>query len=91
MEQVFYIDLSNVTTKSELHDILAKELPLPEHYGHNLDALYDVLTETTETWNIIIYNTSAMEQENPDYLNRLKKLAGRARKESGNLKIRFYP
>jgi ribonuclease inhibitor len=91
MEQVFYIDLSNVTTKSELHDILAKELPLPEHYGHNLDALYDVLTETTETWNIIIYNTSAMEKENPDYLNRLKKLASRAQKESKNLKIRFYP
>ncbi|MBO6196240.1 MAG: barstar family protein [Butyrivibrio sp.] len=91
MEQVFYIDLSNVTTKSELHDILAKELPLPEHYGHNLDALYDVLTETTEAWNIIIYNTSAMEHENPDYLNRLKKLTSRARKESGNLKIRFYP
>lgn len=91
MEQVFYIDLSNVTTKSELHDILAKELPLPEHYGHNLDALYDVLTETTETWNIIIYNTSAMEKENPDYLNRLKKLTSRAQKESGNLKIRFYP
>ena len=91
MEQVFYIDLSNVTTKSELHDILAKELSLPEHYGHNLDALYDVLTETTETWNIIIYNTSAMEQENPDYLNRLKKLTSRAQKESGNLKIRFYP
>ena len=91
MDQVFYIDLSNVTTKSELHDILAKELPLPEHYGHNLDALYDVLTETTEAWNIIIYNTSTMEQENPDYLNRLKKLTSRAQKESGNLKIRFYP
>ena len=91
MEQVFYIDLSNVTTKSELHYILAKELPLPEHYGHNLDALYDVLTETTEIWNIIIYNTSDMEQENPDYLNKLKKLTGRAQKESSNLKIRFYP
>ncbi|WP_022768305.1 barstar family protein [Butyrivibrio sp. NC2007] len=91
MEQVFYIDLSNVTAKSELHDTLAKELPLPEHYGHNLDAFYDVLTETTETWNIIIYNTSAMEKENPDYLNRLKKLASRAQKESNNLKIRFYP
>jgi ribonuclease inhibitor len=91
MEQVFYIDLSNVTTKSELHNILAKELPLPEHYGHNLDALYDVLTETTEAWNIIIYNTSAMEQENHDYLNKLKRLTSRAQKESDNLKIRFYP
>ena len=91
MEQVFYIDLAGVTTKVELHDILAKELPLPEHYGHNLDALYDCLTETTDAQNIIIYNTSAFEQENPDYLSKLKKLAQNAQKESDNLKIRFYP
>lgn len=91
MEQVFYIDLADVTTKSELHDILVKELPLPEHYGHNLDALYDVLTDTTEAWNIIFYNTSTMEKELPDYLENLKKLSNRARKESPNLKIRFYP
>ena len=91
MEHVFYIDLAGVTTKAELHDILVKELPLPEHYGRNLDALYDVLTEQTEAWNIIFYNTSAMEKEIPDYLDNLKKLSARARKESSNLKIRFYP
>ena len=91
MAQVFYIDLADVTTTEQFHETLVKELPLPEHYGHNLDALYDVLTDEARDWNIIIYNTSAMEQENPDYLNRLKKLAGRAQKESGNLKIRFYP
>ena len=91
MEQVFYIDLTGVTTKSELHDILAKELPLPEHYGHNLDALYDVLTEQSAPWNIIIYNTGAMERENPDYLSRLKKMTTRAQKESDSLKIRIYP
>ena len=91
MEHVFYIDLAGVTTKAELHDILVKELPLPEYYGHNLDALYDVLTDTTEAWNIIFYNTTTMEEALPDYLDNLKKLSARARKESPNLKIRFYP
>ena len=90
MEQVFYIDLAGVTTKAELHDILVKELPLPEHYGHNLDALYDVLTDTTDAWNIIFYNTTTKEKELPDYLDNLKKLSISARKESPNLKIRFY-
>ena len=58
MEKVFYIDLSGVTTSDELQDLLVKELPLPDYYGKNLDALYDVLTENLQEWNIIFYNVS---------------------------------
>ena len=90
MKHVFYIDLTGVTIKEQFHDTLAKELPLPEHYGHNLDALYDVLTEV-EGWNIIFYNTTGMEQAIPDYLGKLKKLSRRAQEESENLQFRFYP
>ena len=91
MERVFYIDLSDVTTKEQFHATLAKELPLPEHYGNNLDALYDVLTEDAHDLNIIFYNTSAMEKEIPDYLDKLKKLSRRAQAEEDSLRIRFYP
>ena len=91
MHQVFYIDLKSITTKPDFHAALAKELPLPEHYGNNLDALYDVLTEQGEGWNIIIYNTTDMEKELPDYLNKLKKLAKQAQSETDDLQIRFYP
>lgn len=56
MEQVFYIDLKGISTKEELHALLKKELPLPEYYGDNLDAFYDVLTEQGEGWNLIFYN-----------------------------------
>ncbi len=56
MEQVFYIDLKGISTKEELHALLRKELSLPEYYGDNLDAFYDVLTEQGEGWNLIFYN-----------------------------------
>ena len=56
MEQVFYIDLNGISTKEELHALLRKELPLPEYYGDNLDAFYDVLTEKGAGWNLIFYN-----------------------------------
>ena len=56
MEQVFYIDLKGISTREELHALLRKELPLPEYYGDNLDAFYDVLTEQGEGWNLIFYN-----------------------------------
>ena len=34
-----------MTDRSAAHDHLAQQLALPAHYGRNLDALYDVLTE----------------------------------------------
>jgi ribonuclease inhibitor len=91
MKRVFYIDLANVTTREQFHETLAKELPLPEHYGNNLDAFYDVLTEDAHDWNIIFYNTTFMEKELSDYLNKLKKLSRRAVEEEDTLQIRFYP
>ena len=35
-------DFSDVT---RLHDVLATSLPLPDYYGRNFDALFDVLTD----------------------------------------------
>ena len=64
MEQVFYIDLKGITTKEELHALLRKELPLPEYYGDNLDAFYDVLTEQGEGWNLIFYNRKKVDGGN---------------------------
>ena len=64
MEQVFYIDLKEISTREELHALLRKELPLPEYYGDNLDAFYDVLTEQGEGWNIIFYNCTKVQTGN---------------------------
>ncbi len=90
MEKVFYIDLRSIATKEELHELLAKELPLPDYYGRNLDALYDILTECGEGWNLIFYNVSSVDQQLSDYIGRLKKMAEHASKETDGLKIRFF-
>lgn len=36
---------AGIETKQQLHAALASALNFPEWYGHNLDALYDCLTE----------------------------------------------
>ena len=88
---VYYIDLKSITTKEAFHQTLKDNLPLPDDYGNNLDALYDVLTEQGEGWNLIFYNTTGMEEQIPDYLTKLKKLSRQAQSETDNLQIRFYP
>lgn len=90
MERVFYIDLMEVTTKEEFQDLIATELPVPEHYGKNLDALHDVLTESGDGWNIIFYNTTRAARLLGKYYDTLCRLADEACEEA-DIKIRFYP
>ena len=56
----FRIDLANVTDGPALHDILAATLPLPDYYGRNLDAFYDVLTEFGAGWRIVFVNAGSV-------------------------------
>ena len=42
------LDGRRMTSRREAHAYLKEALSLPEYYGCNLDALYDVLTERAE-------------------------------------------
>ena len=42
---ICHIDCSNISEAKQLHHELARFLCFPEWYGHNLDALYDCITE----------------------------------------------
>ena len=90
MEKVFYLNLTGISTTDELQDYLVKELPLPEYYGRNLDALFDVLTEEGDDWNIIFYNISEAEEKLGQYFDNLRKVCRDACLENNKLKVRFY-
>lgn len=47
-------------SREALHDMLQKELSLPGHYGRNLDALYDVLSECPHKLEITLIHTDEM-------------------------------
>lgn len=52
----YTIDCANVSSKEELHHILAETLHFPAHYGRNLDALYDCLGEISQKTHLILRN-----------------------------------
>lgn len=76
----YHIDCKQITTSQEFHRVLAETLSFPEWYGHNLDALFDCLTEL-ETACLVLENWDACsayaqgfrdvfldaQEENPDF------------------------
>ena len=49
-----FIDGNAYDTPRALHDALQEMLDLPDYYGHNADALYDVLSTRRERVNAVV-------------------------------------
>ena len=58
---ICHIDCSDITQPKELHRKLAHFLEFPDWYGHNLDALFDCLTELPSPTQVYFsnWNTAA--------------------------------
>ncbi len=50
------IDCRGCVPRSELHKALADALSFPAHYGRNLDALHDMLTDIRTDTTLILQN-----------------------------------
>lgn len=54
--KTYILNFKDKETADSLHSYLASMLNLPEHYGRNLDALYDCLSTITAPTCISIVN-----------------------------------
>ena len=61
------LDGAEMLTKAAAHSHLMARLALPDHYGKNLDALYDCLTERGEATLLVLYRAEAMKAALGDY------------------------
>ncbi len=59
----FILDAAHMTDKKAAHTYIADTLSFPEYYGHNLDALYDILTDFFEPVTITITHTDLLEKQ----------------------------
>lgn len=53
---VCHIDCSQISQARQLHETLARLLNFPQWYGHNLDALYDCITELPSPTGLYLSN-----------------------------------
>lgn len=77
------INCANITTREELHDLLARELNFPDWYGKNLDALHDCLTGLCEETSITFLHFPSLPFPSAGLLNVLRD----SEEENPNLEI----
>lgn len=72
-------------TRSQAHDHIKQQLELPEHYGRNLDALYDLLMELPKGTQIRLIHLSDMLDHLGNYGDILFRTLQEAAEENPNL------
>ena len=92
MNNSYFVDLTGVENRTELHDRIEQELPVPDWYGRNLDALYDVLTEPGfggGRCTICFVGCAESADNMQRYLEAMKQMCRAAGEENPGLTVEF--
>lgn len=76
------LDGEKITDKEELHKIFRESLSLPDYYGNNLDALYDVLSTYFTPVEITVINREQLCSNIPFYGERFLEVLNIAAQEN---------
>jgi len=85
------IDGQQMTSKNTLYTHLNRVFAFPNHFGNNLDALWDVLSAKNEATTICFTHTEKLMDQMDDYGEKLIQLFKRLEQENDNYTIYFYP
>ena len=85
----YSIDLSGVSDRDGFHCRLRDSIPVPDWYGNNLDALYDVLTQMPAPAQIRISGWQELAEAQPQYFDRIRRVFHDAQKEIPGLEALF--
>lgn len=87
--KVLILDGRLMTSKEALYLHLNRVLALPNHFGNNLDALWDVLNEGTEPTEILFSNTDLAQKQLGDYGVKLVNLFERLAQQNNCYMVSF--
>lgn len=79
-----------MTSKQSFYRHLDQVFSLPDYFGNNLDALWDVLNEEKEASCIIFLNSKQANKNLGAYSERLIDLLKQLAKENKNYRLYLY-
>lgn len=84
---MIHLNFSAIKSRKELHQYLREKLGLPEYYGENLDALYDLLTEAKERRAIRVEGLKEYNEYTQGYGDRVMRVFEDAQKVTEGLTV----
>ena len=70
MEEIF-LDAKQMTSKSEAHKYIKEMLKLPNYYGENLDALWDILSSKSTIISVFLLHEEKLYENLEQYGKQL--------------------
>ena len=89
MDNILTLNLDGTVLKSkeELHSTISWQLALPDYYGCNLDALWDVLSTWSAPLRIEVTHTDLLKLHLADYVDALLELLHDAAAENSTITL----
>ena len=84
---VLNLDGTVLESKEELHNTVFYQLALPDYYGRNLDALWDVLSTWSVPLCIEVTHTELLKRHLADYADALLELLHDAAAENNTITL----
>ena len=72
--KIVELDGSKMDSIQNTHMHLKESMELPEHYGENLDAMYDVMSDISENTFEFVLNSQQMRTSLGDYGVRMEQV-----------------
>ena len=85
------IDCTPIKTAEQLHKALSQALEFDDDYGHNLDALFDCLTDMCQDTELILTNWHHLEYALKDYSGKALYVFHCACLENPQLTVTLHP
>lgn len=87
--ETIVLDGEQMPNRRSVHNYLAEQLGLPEYYGRNLDALYDLLTERGSPTRLVVRHKEALLARLGRYGTALCRTLEDADRSNPNLEVLF--
>ncbi|MBD5155434.1 MAG: barstar family protein [Oscillibacter sp.] len=89
MTETVILDGQKMLNRRAVHDHLAEQLHLPDYYGRNLDALYDLLTERNTPLRLVVQHRDVLLTWLGEYGTALCQTLEDADRATPNLQVLF--
>lgn len=83
------LDGRALSDRQHLHETIASQLQLPDYYGENLDALWDILSSWNEPLTIIIHNPTRFVEQLGGYGESVLQLLQDAEEENSMISVEY--